>query len=449
MTENPKKLLLIGLEFVQPLFSGNGIMTQSVVQGLLGIGYHVHVLCARPSSSSLSNISTSTNCDHSKVIKISNNEEENNYMKKHPNLTVLVVNVPPSTWKRLDRNSCYEHLAAGALEQITTTFKETPNYDYVFAIDWSAVPTIKILQKNHILSSSTYFIFLVFRVFSSSKELCSCEDDYMFYVTRELEGVRKADVTFALSHVDQMTLHRVQQENHDNEKNGNNRIKEVHVHVPPLRNDFYRQCYQMPTSHPTSSIPDVEQRKRKYVLCNVRLSPEKNALLFATIMKELSDQGTLETLNLIPLMIGSICDEEYAKLVYDTLPPETLIVNTFLSSQDMITYLHQTVLMIHPALYDAYGMTIAEAAAVGVPSLIHHENIGASSLFQNGEIIMCDMTSLQVMMECVKCHLKEEEKMTEIAEKARRKALSWNVEEYARGLEQILGKHLPGQNEKV
>eukprot|EP01083_Nonionella_stella_P122633 369076_1 len=170
-------------------------------------------------------------------------------------------------------------------------------------------------------------------------------------------------------------------------------------------------------------------------MCNVRLSPEKNAFLFAKIMKSLSEQQTLQSLNLVPIMIGSVCDDAYAKEVYDTLPSETVIVNKFLSSTELISILNQTVLMIHPPLYDAYGMTIAEAAAAGVPSLIHHENIGASSLFrvEEGEILHGDMNCSQKLSNCVKGHLESLEKLAKVSEKAKTRALSWSVKEYAKG----------------
>ena len=35
----------------------------------------------------------------------------------------------------------------------------------------------------------------------------------------------------------------------------------------------------------------------------------------------------------------------------------------------------QTILNFHPALYEAYGLTIVEAAAFGVPSIVNQGNI--------------------------------------------------------------------------
>ncbi len=52
MTNANNHILLICIEFVQPLFSGNGILTQGLVRGLLAQSqqYHITVFCARPES---------------------------------------------------------------------------------------------------------------------------------------------------------------------------------------------------------------------------------------------------------------------------------------------------------------------------------------------------------------------------------------------------------------
>ena len=461
---NTKSVLVTSIEFVQPLFSGNGIMTQSVVRGLLSLDYHVTVLCARPASHK----------DEKVVIESNDNvndmdqhqylhQQQQQRMDDNPNLTVLVIDVPSSTWKKLDRYSCYEHLAEGALHAFQQKKKEEDpdhpsvvddnhdhcptsfSFDYVFAIDWSTIPTIDKLKEHNIIttSSTTTFVFLVFRVFSSSKELCSTNDDYTFYTTREIDAIEKADITFVLSHVDQKSLQKIQQLSSSTMSSSSSlstslSAKPLYVHVPPLRNDFYLKCQSLQSNHYLTTRA-IQQEKKKYILCNVRLSPEKNALLFAKMMKRLSDQKVLSSLNLTPIMIGSICDETYAKEVYDTLPPETIIVNKFLNSDELITILTKTALMIHPPLYDAFGMTIAEGAAIGVPCLIHHENIGASSLFRSekDEIIEEDLTS-PTLLHKIQCHLASYDKLNKISQNAKLRALSWTVKEYAEGLRSFL-----------
>ncbi len=470
-----QNILVISLEFVQPLFSGNGILAQSLVRGLLRLNYNVTVLCARPENP---NSDDGNDADWKTVtIEPQTNDSDTSSamdrMDDNPNLNVLVVDVPSHTWRKLDRYSCFEYLAQGAVKAFSNYNKSNSassfatasantipsstdneySFDHVFAIDWSSIPTVEILKEHHILSTSTTFVFLVFRVFSSSKELCSSHDDYTFYVTRELDAIQKADVTFVLSHVDQSSLQQIQMEQQQ-QRNSNNSscsttsissLKELYVHVPPLRNDFYIRCQNIPSlslsSSPLSQASSSNQGKR-YVMCNVRLSPEKNALLFAQLMSGLSKQNILQSLNLTPIIIGSVCDETYAKQVYDALPSSTIIINTFLNSEELISILNQTILMIHPPLYDAFGMTIAEGAAVGVPSLVHNENIGASSLFcaEKEEILQEDLNApTGILVENVKEYLESSDTiLRRIARNAQSRALSWTVKEYAEGFKVVL-----------
>jgi len=54
-------------------------------------------------------------------------------------------------------------------------------------------------------------------------------------------------------------------------------------------------------------------------------------------------------------------------------------------------------------VYDAFGMTVAEAAAFGVPTVLHYESIGATSLFRQDcdEVFYGDMSSTEAAIESV------------------------------------------------
>ncbi len=47
--------------------------------------------------------------------------------------------------------------------------------------------------------------------------------------------------------------------------------------------------------------------------------------------------------------------------------PDAIIEESFLGPTELADILSATVLNIHPCLYDAYGMTIVEAASQGTP----------------------------------------------------------------------------------
>ena len=114
-----------------------------------------------------------------------------------------------------------------------------------------------------------------------------------------------------------------------------------------------------------------------------------------------------------------------------------------MASHEMSQYLRQTILNVHPSIYDAYGMTVVEAAAFGVPSLIHKECIGASSLLREefGEIIFGDMDSeAEVSYKYVESalFLMGRQKLQQVGRNARERALSWSVNDYADELHEKL-----------
>lgn len=388
-----ERVLLIGLEFVEPLFSGNGVLTHSVVRGLLQIGYDVTVLCARPEGTA---------------------HQVNASMSKYEKLHVISVPVPDSTWRRLDIKSAWKELAANVSE-ISELSHET--FRYVFGVDWSAIPTYRAIQSK--LSGQPHLILLVFRVFSRSRELLTSDEESTFYQTRERDAIDIAAATFVLSHVDREELITL----------CDNASQKFHVLVPPLRQDMYDIC---------AASPDLRHSgERKYLICNVRLSPEKNAIQFAHIVAVLEKNGTLKKAGLVPVMIGTICDPQYAAEVQAILPETTIIVDTFLSTHKMLEYLHQAALLVHPPVYDAYGMTIAEAAAVSTPAIIHENHIGASSLFrvEQDEIFTADFTTVETAVAKLTEILDSPDTLKRIGENAHRRTLSWTTSEYAQQLD--------------
>jgi glycosyltransferase involved in cell wall biosynthesis len=449
MTNANNHILLICIEFVQPLFSGNGILTQGLVRGLLAQSqqYHITVFCARPESKKNDPIEImTTNIDNNASTRTRThesgiNDDPYSTARMDGRLNVLVCNVPDDTWRRLDRSSCWKIIAQQAPSLLQPfAVKNGIQFDFIFAIDWSALPAVYNLQEAQFFPASAKMIYFVFRVFSASKELCHSHNDDQFYRTNEVLGMEKADLTILLSHVDEKAL--------ANEVTCSEQIKNTHILVPPLRHDIHCQARIRSTCTSTGTINyqldnPANDSKPQYILCNARLSPEKNALKFAQIMHKLHENKILTRLNLTPLLIGAICDEEYAKQVCALLPSQSIIVNRFMASHEMSQYLRQTILNVHPSIYDAYGMTVVEAAAFGVPSIIHKECIGASSLLREefGEIIFGDMDSeAEVSYKYVESalFLTGRQKLQQVGRNARERALSWSVNDYADELHEKL-----------
>jgi len=468
MTNRPPRILLVCIEFAQPLFSGNGVLTQNIVWGLLMLGYKVTVICALPLSHRSSptgdgNGNTTGSSSKGRALTL------NKYIDDSNLLQIRVIHVPDEYWKRLDRQSCWEIIAKEAPNMLLSDGGDGNNggnggdalglpdhdhaHDHVFAIDWSALPAIYNMQNAGILPRTVKLTYFIFRVFTASKELCRSQMDYNFYLEHEMRGIQRADSVILLSHVDQHAI--LKQIDSMNMKTNTNMqklsstctrsgreeiISKMHILVPPLRKDI--QSLAMNTKSNIASTGSVSNTELQvegfmYILCNARLSPEKNALRFAQVMQALSQNGTLERLNLIPLMIGSICDENYAQEVYRLLPSNSIIINHFLSSIDMSVHLKKTLLNVHPSIYDAYGMTIPEAAAFGVPSILHHESIGATSLLRDDhdEVFLGDMSSVDSAIQSVEeMLLGGLDIMQAVGRNARKRALSWGVVDYTNSL---------------
>jgi hypothetical protein len=463
-------ILFIGLEFVEPIFSGNGILTHSLAQGLLDVGYNVSVICAQPSL--FDKEETKNNGKTNGIHRISSDNDRTNAPTpsssmmfphslvepfKRKQLRIFPIPVPAHKWKRLDRFSAWEEMAYLAPDEIVNKYTHEAvllfdEIDFVFCIDWSAIPTYDSLSNTFLSLSRARLVYYVFRVFSMSSEIFTEQHCLEFYQRRELQALQKADLVLAISHVDKMALEKLIIEYGKNISNQGTRLgeqnheteipMELHVIVPPLRSDLLRLLQY--DAHNPSAIGVPMRKQRKYIMCNVRISPEKNAIVFAHLMRILSHRNILHKYNFRPLLVGVICDHNYASKVRATLPPETKWITDFLKPSDLIAYMQESVIMIHPSTYEAYGMTIAEAAAVGTPSLIHFENIGASSWFRESqeEILTTDMTCLETISNKLLQILEDQNSgiahLNRVGKNAQQRALMWTTSDCA----QCIGERL-------
>lgn len=98
-------------------------------------------------------------------------------------------------------------------------------------------------------------------------------------------------------------------------------------------------------------------RARKYLTCCVRLSPEKEPHRFVHALCTLQARGTLERLGITPFMCGAGWESEYgaelrARLQRDV--PGCIIMESFMGAHELAAVYRETVLNVHPPLYDAY-----------------------------------------------------------------------------------------------
>ena len=84
----------------------------------------------------------------------------------------------------------------------------------------------------------------------------------------------------------------------------------------------------------------------------------------------LSRRGTLRRLGLTPLLLaassGAFADGVVAD--FQRSVPEGEVVRGFKGPADLAAIFARTRLNFHPCEYDAYGMTVIEAASQGAPS---------------------------------------------------------------------------------
>ena len=62
--------------------------------------------------------------------------------------------------------------------------------------------------------------------------------------------------------------------------------------------------------------------------------------------------------------------------------PSAVILEQHLGPDEMAAVFNRTYINVHPCAYDAYGMSIVEAAAFGAPSLVNKNGIGALALLK-------------------------------------------------------------------
>lgn len=201
-------------------------------------------------------------------------------------------------------------------------------------------------------------------------------------------------------------------------------------------------------SGPCIAASFVKEPVTKRLLCCVRLSPEKGAHRFVEIVAHLREH--LEQWSITPTLCGTASCPEYAQSIKErlmTVFPSCAIINKFLNPASLQRMFRETVLNIHPSLNDAYGMTIVEAAACGVVSVVSSDgSVGAVDLFtnfcgQNNPLLLSDMTNHEEVANNIVRYLASPQ-----PEKLRRQqfcytaANSWTGKQFATALSNVLIK---------
>lgn len=92
-----------------------------------------------------------------------------------------------------------------------------------------------------------------------------------------------------------------------------------------------------------------------------------------SIAAALSQRGTFKKLGLQPLLLAASSSSYAQEIVreFEEKVPEGRVERRFMCAEDLAEVFRCTFLNVHPCEYDAYGMTVVEAASQGAPSIMH------------------------------------------------------------------------------
>jgi len=478
------RVLLLTLEYAEPwIFSGNGVYSRSFVHNLIRTGdTRIQVICGRPAGQPIRPRPQSANHGSSSsspaaAAAATSHREGVEVIKEGGKIDVYTVSLP--VWFRLDRHSSWKEFGEGAARFAKVVAQFQP--DVVLGVDWTSRLAWETLKKQPGSKlQSVPFVYLCFRVFSSTPGLS--QEDRTFYAQREAETIQSAVRTVALSRCDAVALDALRTMTLPR---GAEALRAsaslIQVIAPPLRDDVRNASlklaripqsvsgYQRPLSsrkkwswahsqissanHPppfpgsmssssSSSISGSEGSSfasRIFITCCCRISPEKEIMRFVEIVENI--QRFLKDNELVPYIVGPPADEEYARKVYQRLkrafPGDTsIIVSDFVPADRLQSIFAKTLLNIHPARMEPFGMTITEAAAFGVPTLLDGGGlIGATDVLPYTEScsIACNLKSIKQASLTVKSLLRKEGRsfLEIVGKRAQDAVLRWGSAEWA------------------
>lgn len=384
------RILFVSLEFCDPIFSGNGTYSRTLVDGLrqhcsnAGLELHVNVVSAVP-------VADAEYGDSS--LQVSS--------LYAPNVTTFGVPVPASMWRRLDLLGPWREFGQQAKKLIAgASCRDVLASDVVLVVDWHGAHCWFELAQ----SMAANVVYLNYRAFSNP-EMVPVKADLAMYQSLELQCLQRCRLTVCLSQLDRSILLGLDQR--FTSSSSQSVSPTVEILLPPVRDSVLQnatRCRELELKGELSldnKLGLPQGASTKFVVCCVRLAPDKNAALFADVIAKLVQSGAI-TRDIVPLLFGSVADVEYATSVKERFRASCewgIVLEAFLSPIDMSAIFTRSLLNFHPSLYDAYGLTIVEAAVCGCPSMIHKpadadaSPVGASELLGLSGAVYCDFLS--------------------------------------------------------
>ena len=440
------RVLVLTYEFTYAPFSGNGVLARSLVKGLLGQGATVLVLCCRPTPTPPGQPGAYSPDSPIALPEVS--------AAQAAALSVRAITLPVTAgWQKLDRASAHELFATGAAdctEEVAADFGP----EAVLAIDWTGGAAWRAMHATWpaLAAAPPRMLYVNFRVYSSG--LRAGDAAAAWYDEREREALGAASSVFALSTKDQASLVCLSGTFSAGEGVASPQRAPVAVLLPCLRGDM-QSLADLPAATHASSMPTAaaaalaavtaagRDGARRFLTCAVRLSGEKNPLLFAALVEALAPE--LDARGLVPLLAGASADAALAAEVKGRIraaASSAVILDEFLGAAALAAVFSATRLNVHPCLYDAYGMSVIEAAAFGAPSVVNSGGtIGATALLNRGvdgvesggakpeagcvELDLSGATT-SALAAAVLSTLDDTQQLAAVAQVARTRALGWS-----------------------
>jgi hypothetical protein len=369
-SNNKKRLIFITLECHISTFSGNGVYSRSQIRSLRELGHRVLVICGRPDT-----------------LTCHEDEEDCNS-----------VPLPAKSWGRLDAHSSFSTFSSHTLQLHKDTILNF-NPDAIFAVDWHGMHVVNSV-KPHLLhhnnSTTIPITYLNYRVHTKSVP----EDQRALIRSLEHQAVLASTHTVALCTSDAQYIQKhFIDSNASTDKDDNKKVK---VLLPALRHDM--AAIQPPAEEDDSTIRLLHSRN--LLTCCVRISPEKEPHRFVDIVEHLMKMMTVaedkDEQQIQPFICGSGWNTPYGQSLCQRIKhslPNCIIKGLgedssshdhFMGPTELASIFSRSILNIHPCEYDAYGMTIVEAASQGCPSLVcGGGQVGATELLREeaGEVV--------------------------------------------------------------
>jgi len=396
-SNNKKRLIFITLECHISTFSGNGVYSRSQIRSLRELGHRVLVICGRPDT-------------------LTCHEDEDD---------CISVPLPAKSWGRLDAHSSFSTFSSHTLQLHKDTILNF-NPDAIFAVDWHGMHVINSVKPHlcyHNNSTTIPITYLNYRVHTKSVP----EDQRALIRSLEHQAVLASTHTVALCTSDAQYIqkHFIDSKTTTSTDDNKDDNKKVKVLLPALRQDMAAIPPPADEDDNDDDTTTMPLPSRNLLTCCVRISPEKEPHRFVDIVEHLmkmtvaeeeeeekqqptvppppSSSSSPSILQQIqPFICGSGWNTPYGQSLCQRIKhslPNCIIkglgedssrYDHFMGPTELASIFSRSILNIHPCGYDAYGMTIVEAASQGCPSLVcGGGQVGATELLREeaGEVV--------------------------------------------------------------